>query len=79
VDVRLIAAGYGEPDRLRAGGQEQRAVAMPAAVSKLDLAGIGMNRNYSSAEPQLDLVLAVELGRAQRYPFLGRVAGEIIL
>ena len=68
-----------EPDRLGAGGQEQSAVAVPAAVRKLDLASIGMDRNYASAEPQLDVVLVVELGRAQRYPFLGRIAGEIIL
>ena len=79
MDVRQIAAGYSEPGRLGAGGQEQSAVAVSAAVGKLDLAGIGMDRNYASAEPQLDPVLVVELGRAQRYPVLGRVAGEIIL
>ena len=77
--MRQIAAGNAKPDRLGAGGQEQGAVAVPAAVHKLDLASIGMDRNYASAEPQLDVVPVVELGRAQRYPFLGRIAGEIIL
>jgi hypothetical protein len=79
VDVRQIAAGNGEPDRLGAGGQEQRAKAMPAAVRKLDLPGIGIDRNHAGGEPQLDPLLAVELGWAQRYPFLGRVAGEVVL
>jgi hypothetical protein len=79
VDVRQIVTGNAKPDGLSAGGEEQRAVAVPAAVRKLDLAGIGMDRNDASAESQLDLVLAVELGRAQRHPFLGRIAGEVIL
>lgn len=51
MDVRQIAAGNAEPDRLGASGQEQRAVAVPAAVRKLDLAGFDMDRNYASAEP----------------------------
>ena len=79
VDLRQIAAGKGELDRLGAGGQQQRAVAMPAAVRKLDLPGIGVDRNRASTEPQLDPLLSIELERAQRYPFLGRVAGKIVL
>ena len=79
MDVRQIATGNAEPDGLGAGGEEQSAVAVPAAIRKLDLAGIGVDYNDASAESQLDLVLAIELRRAQRYPFLGRIAGEIIL
>src|SRR5438270_688818 len=52
---------------------------MPTAIGKLDLPGIGMDRSRPSAEPQLDPLLSIELERAQRYPFLGRVAGEIVL
>ena len=36
-------------------------------------------RGDRSPEAQLDAVLAIETRRAQRHPFLGRVAGEIIL
>jgi hypothetical protein len=42
---------------------------MPTAIGKLDLLGIGMDRNRASAEPQLDPLLSIELKRAQRYPF----------
>ena len=77
--LRQIAAGNGEPDRVRAGGEQQRAVTVPAAVREPDLAGLGIDRRRAGAELQLDPVLAVEFGRTQRYPFLGRGAGEIVL
>src|SRR6516162_11702323 len=41
MDMRKIAAGNIEPDRRGAGGEEQRAVMMPAAVSEPDLASLG--------------------------------------
>ena len=79
MDLRQIAAGKGEPERLGARGQQQRAVMMPTSICKLDLPGIGMDRNRPCTEPQLDALLSIELERAQRYPFLGRVSGEIVL
>ena len=37
MDMRQIVTGNAKPDGLGAGGEEQRAVAVPAAVRKLDL------------------------------------------
>jgi len=48
--MRQIAAGNVEPDRRGAGGEEQRAVMMPAAVREPDLTSLGINRRSVGAE-----------------------------
>jgi len=50
MDMRQIAAGNVEPDRRGAGGEEQRAVMMPAAVREPDLTSLGINRRSVGAE-----------------------------
>jgi hypothetical protein len=47
---REIGAGNGEPHRLRAAGQQQRAIAIPAAVRQADLAVAGIDRGHPGAE-----------------------------
>src|ERR1700719_2638449 len=71
VDLRQIAAGKGEPERLGARGQQQRAVMMPTSICKLDLPGIGVDRYRPGPEPQLDPVPPLELEANERYPFPG--------
>jgi hypothetical protein len=77
MDVRKIATRNAEVDRFGAGGEEQRAEALQGAVCEPDFAGLGIDCDRAGAKLQLDPVLAVEIGRAQRYPFLGRVAGQV--
>src|ERR1700730_15518826 len=79
MDMRKIATRNAEVDRFGAGGEEQPAEALPAAVRELDFSGLGIDRHRAGAELQLDPPLAVEIGRAHRYPFLGRVAGKVVL
>jgi len=79
MDMRQVGARNPEADRCSAGREKQRAVLMPSAVGEPDFASIGVNRRHMGAELQLDPVIRVKLGRAQRYPFLGCVAGEIVL
>src|SRR5438128_12514263 len=78
MDVRKIATWYAEVDRFSAGGEEERAEALPAAVREPDFSALGIDPDRAGAELQLDPLLAVEIGRAQRYPFLGRVAGQVV-
>jgi hypothetical protein len=79
MDVRKIAAGNVEVDRFGAGGEEQRAEALPGAVCEPDFAGLGIDCDRTGAELQLDPLLAIKIGRAQRDPFLRRVAGQVVL
>ena len=79
MDVRKIATRNAEVDRFGAGGEEQSAEALPAAVREPDFSGLGIDRDCAGAELQLDPMLAVEIGRPQRNPFLGRVAGQVVL
>jgi hypothetical protein len=79
MDVRKIATRNAEVDRFGAGGEEQSAEALPAAVREPDFSGLGIDRDRAGAELQLEPMLAVEIGRPQRNPFLGRVAGQVVL
>src|SRR5262245_38290374 len=79
MDMREIAARNVESDRYCAGGEKQRAVSVPAAVSEPDLARLRLDRRRAGAELQLDPVLDIELLGTQRYPFFGCVPGEIVL
>src|SRR6266850_615285 len=79
MDMRKIATRNAEVDRFGAGGEEQRAEALPAAIREPDFSGLGIDRDRAGAELQLDPLLPVEIGRAQRYPFLGRIDGKVVL
>ncbi len=79
VDVRQLAAGHIEPNRLGAGRHEQRVVGLATAVLELDLATCRIDRRGARAEMQLDAVLPIEFRRAQRDPLLGRAAGQVVL
>ena len=62
MDVRKIATRNAEVDRFGAGGEEQRAVALPGAGGEPDFAGLGIDCDRASAELQLDPMLSVEIG-----------------
>src|SRR6266481_4525028 len=79
MDMRKIAARNAEVDRFGAGGEEQRAEALLGAVCEPDFADLRIYRDRAGAELQLDPLFPVEIGRAQRYPLLRRVAGQVVL
>ena len=79
MDMRKIATRNAEVDGFGAGGEEQRAEALPGAVCEPDFAGPGIDRDRAGAELQLDPLFPVEIGRAQRYSLLRRVAGQVVL
>jgi hypothetical protein len=54
MDVRKIATRNAEVDRFGAGGEEQSAEALPAAVREPDFSGLGIDRDRAGAELQLD-------------------------
>ena len=78
VHVRQIGARHIQPNRLRAGGEQQRVVRQRLAALDLDLLARGVDAGDAAART-FDAVLAVEILRAQRNPFLRRVPGEIVL
>ena len=49
MDVRKIATRNAKPDRFGAGGEEQRAEALPAAVREPDFSGLGIDRDRAGA------------------------------
>ena len=73
------APGNRQAHGLRAGRQQQPVVGDLAAVGQRDLARARIDGGDVGLEPQVDAVLGVEVVAAQRHPFLGRVAGEIVL
>ena len=79
MDMRKIIPRNAEVDRFGAGGEEQSAEALPAAVRDPHFSARGIDCDRADVELQLDLMLAVEVGRAQRDPFLGRAAGQVVL
>ncbi len=78
-DMRKIIPRNAEVDRFGAGGEEQSAEALPAAIREPHFSARGIDCDRADAELQLDPMLAVEVGRAQRDPFLGRAAGQVVL
>ncbi len=78
-DVRGIAPRHREPDRIRAGGEEQRAVLAARPVGEAEPAGARVERHRARPEDQLDVALRVELHAVERHPVLGRGAGQVVL
>ena len=76
--MRQLGTGQLQPDRLRAGGEQQLVEAERVAAAKQDAPTPDIERRGRRAEAQLDRVLGIEFGRTQRDPFLGRGAGEIV-
>ena len=76
--MRQLGARQLQPDRLGAGGEQQLVEADRLAVAEHDAASRDIERGRGRAEAQLDRVLGVEFGRAQRDPFLERGTGEIV-
>ena len=72
-------AGNGQAHRLRAGRQQQPVVGDLAAVRQHHFVRARIDARDIGLEAQVDAVVRVEVVAAQRDPFLGRVAGEIIL
>ena len=79
VDVRLVGARDRQADRLGAGRQQQAVVGDLAAIGEDHLAGTRIDGGDVRLETKIDGVVGIEVVAAQRNPFLGRVAGEVIL
>jgi hypothetical protein len=77
--MREIAAGQREPHRLGAGREQQRVIGMAAPLRGLDLPAPRIDGRDARAKLEIDLVLAIELGRAQGNPVFGSAAGKIVL
>ena len=65
VHVREIAAGDLEPHRVGAGGEQQRAIGMPAAIRELYVPAPGVDRGDACTQLQVDVVLSVEFRRSE--------------
>ena len=74
-----VRAGNVEPDRLGAGRKQKRAVTQAAAVGELDCTLPGVDPRHARVQPDIDVVLLIEVRGPQQRPFLGRPAGQIIL
>ena len=77
--VRLVAAGQRRTHRLGAGRQQQRVPADLAPVRERQLVAGGIDADDARAERDGDLLLAEKCGRAQRHPFLGGGARQVVL
>ena len=75
----LVRAGDGEPDRLRAGREQQPVVGDLLPVTEHHVVGTRLDRDDSGAEPQLDPGLGVKAVWSQRHPVFGGSAGEVVL
>src|SRR5690606_16008957 len=76
---RLAGCQASELDRLGAGGDEQGAVRLRGSVVENEPAAFRIDALHSGAEPELDALLGVEVGRTQGNPFLGRITGQTVL
>src|SRR3546814_15870100 len=66
--VGPVEPGQRQPARLRAGGEQQRAVIEALARAEMHLPRGGVDCGDLAAQAQVDIVLGVELGALQRYP-----------
>src|SRR5262245_5513069 len=66
-------------DGLGARCDQERPIGMPLSVFKLNALLLRVERHDTCLRDQLDAPLAVEVGRAQRYPIFLRRAGQKIL
>src|SRR6516162_1964458 len=72
-----LGTGQLQPDWLGASG-EQQLVKAEGLATEHDAPTRDVERRGCRYEAQLDRVLGIEVGRAQRDPFFGRGAGEIV-
>ena len=74
-----VRAGNVEPDRLRAGRKQKRAITPMLAVRELDCRFPGVDPCHARVQSDVDLVLLIEVRGPQQRPLLGCPAGQIIL
>ena len=79
MDVRQIGARNIQVHRISSGRDEKCIECDAAAVRQRDGPFDGIDRHDARAQPHVDLLLRVKVGRAQRNPILGGRACEIIL
>ena len=77
--MRPVRARNGETDRRGAGRQEQRVPSERPPVGERERPRGRVEADGFGSELEDDAVLAVELGRAEEDPLLGRASGEEIL
>ena len=79
VHVREITARDLEPHRVGAGGEEERAIGVPAAIRQLYVPAPYVDRGHACAQAQVDFVVFIEFCRPEEIRLVGRGAGEIAL
>ena len=77
--MRQVHAGDRQPHRLGAGGEQQALVGHTRAVGEHDLARAHIDARHAGLQAQGYALVGVEVVAAQRHPFLGRAAGEVVL
>ena len=76
---RAFRSRNGEPDGIRAGGQEQRAVPERPPGREPHLAPSDVDCGDLDLVDEIDALCGIEVAAAQRHPFLRRSPGEIVL
>ena len=79
VHMRQVRTRNGKPHRLCAGRKQQAVVGDAAAVLERDGAVPHVDPADLGVQPQIDVVLLVEVVRSERQPVFGRIAGQIVL
>src|ERR1700722_8625520 len=74
-NLRRVSARNHQLHRLRARRQQQRIKFAIAAIDELDALLLRIDRRDPRVQEQFDLVLTIEVHRAQREPFLARSTG----
>jgi len=77
--MRQVRARNGEPHRLCAGRKQELVVRNRAAIGERQAIVSRVDRRDIGRQPQIDMVVAVEIIRPQRQPVFRRAAGEIVL
>ena len=78
-DVRLVSARDRQTDRLGPRGKEQPVVGQLASIGEGHFVGSDVDAGHPGLQSKIDLVPGIEARRPQRYVFLGRIAGEVVL
>jgi len=77
--VRTIRPGDGETPRLGAGGQQEGAIGEGSSTLEGDGVAGGIDARGGIVGDEGDVLLGVELGRAEGDPLLRRLAGQVVL
>src|SRR5215471_11362527 len=77
--MRYIGARHLQPDWFGTGGEQEFVEAELFAAAEHDATSGDIDRQRRCAEPQLNAVVDVKFGRAQRDPLLWRGARKVIL